>query len=114
VGYTVTTGSATISTTEYFLMGGSTTASYQTTDAKVSFTLDMSAMAAGDQYEIKAYEKVDGTNARVIYRATLTGAQTDAWASPELALAVGWEISLDRLAGTDRSIKWTIYTITAA
>lgn len=114
MAYTVTTNSATVGTTEYFLMGNATTASYQTTDARVSFMLDLSAMAAGDQYEIKVYEKADGTNARVLYRATLSGAQSDLFVSPEFSLAVGWEISVDKIAGTDRSIKWTTYVITAA
>lgn len=108
---TMTQDSASISTTEYFLASDSTTATYQTTDVVLQVYLDLGAMAAGDEYEIKIYEKVDGTNAEVIYRATLNGAQSQMWVSPAFILGVGWEVSLDKLAGTDRTIPWTLAKI---
>lgn len=104
--------SATIGTTEYFLASDSTTATYQTADCILQAQIDLTAMAAGDQYEIKVYEKVDGTNVKAIYRSTLTGAQTDAFVAPSFLVGNGWEVSVKKLAGTDRSIKWSLNRVT--
>jgi hypothetical protein len=110
VALTVTTDSATIGTTEYFLKSDSTTATYQTTDIVLQAMLDLTNMVAGDSYDIKFYEKADGTNARVFYQATVTGAQSPVvWVSPCFIVAVGWDVSMDRTAGSDRSIGWTLY-----
>lgn len=108
---TLTQDSATIGTTEYFLASDSTTATYQTTDVVLQVFLDFGAMAAGDEYEIKFYEKVDGTNAEVFYKASILGAQSKMWVSPSFILGVGWEVSLDKIAGTDRTIPWTLAKI---
>lgn len=109
---TITTDSATISTTEYFLASDSTTATYQTTDCVLQVMLDLSAMVAGDSYDIKFYEKADGTNARVFYSCTRTGVQTNPnWVSPAFVVGNGWEVSVDRTAGSDRSIGWSLYKV---
>lgn len=106
---TVTTNSASISTTEYFLFGNSTTASYQTTDAWVQASLDLSNCVAGDEFLIKIYEKIDTTNARVVWSSSVLGTQP-AMTTPSLMLANGYEISVIRVSGSDRTIPWTIYT----
>lgn len=108
---TLTQDSATIGTTEYFLASDSTTATYQTTDVVLQVFLDFGAMAAGDQYLIKFYEKVDGTNAECFYQAYVDGVQSQMWVSPSFILGVGWEVSLDKISGTDRSIPWTLAKI---
>lgn len=108
---TLTQNSATIGTTEFFLASNSTTATYQTADVILQVYLDLGAMAAGDEYLIKIYEKVDGTNPEVIYTATKVGAQAEMWVSPAFILGVGWEVSVDKIAGTDRSIPWTLAKI---
>lgn len=107
--------SATISTTEYFLASDSTSASYQTTDCIMQAQIDFSAMVAGDAYEIRVYEKVDGSNAKLLFPvATLVGAQSNAYTVPAVIVGSGWEVSVKRTAGSDRSIKWTINRVTAA
>ena len=108
---TLTQASATIGVAEHFLASNSTTATYQTSDVILQVYLDLGAMAAGDEYLIKIYEKVDGTNAEAIYRATVIGEQTDMWVSPAFVLGVGWEVGVDKIAGTDRSILWTLAKI---
>jgi hypothetical protein len=101
--------SASIGSTEYFLASDSTSASYQTTDCIMQAQIDFSAMQAGDQYEVRVYEKIDGTNARLLFPvATLTGAQANAYVIPAVIVGSGWEVSVKKIAGTDRTIAWTI------
>lgn len=109
---TITTGSATMTTTEFFLASNSTTATYQTTDAAVGLFLDCNAMAAGDQYVVKGYEKVNAGTARVAWTATLTGAQSVLFVAPTNLLGEGWEFSVTKVAGTDRAIAWSIRSAT--
>lgn len=109
---TYTDDSATIGTTEYFLASDSTTATYQTTKCYLQVVLDLNALVAGDQYVLKFYEKVNAGTARVFYDATFSGAQgTPNWISPEFKVGGtngGWEVSLDRTAGSDRTIAWSL------
>lgn len=102
--------SATISTTEYFLASDSTTKTSQTDDGVYQLWLDLSALALGDEFELKGYEKVgSGGTDRVYLHTFFAHAQTDAhFVTPSLILLHGWEFSLKRLAGSDRSIAWSI------
>lgn len=102
-------GSAIIGTIEYFLVSASTVVTYQITQGKLKFYLDLSAMAAGDQYQVTVYRKVNGGTARAVMAAAYpTGAQSSLWGSPEISVTDGWEIGVKKIAGTDRSIAWSI------
>lgn len=109
---TITNDSASIGSTEYFLFGDSTTASYQTTDAVLQVFIDFVNMAAGDEYLVTIYEGAEGTNARTLYKATFVGAQTELWSSPAFIVGNKYEVSVDKIAGTDRTILWSLRTIT--
>jgi hypothetical protein len=102
--------SATIGTTEYFLASDSTTKTDQTDDCMLQAWIDFANMAAGDQYRVRIYEKVNGAGAtqRQIMEAILTGAQAGPWVSPALMVGHGWEVSVTKLTGTDRSIGWSL------
>lgn len=105
---TLTPGSATISTTEFFLASNSTTQTPQTTTCIMQAWIDFNAMAAGDQYQITVYEKINGTQ-RAIYFAVLQGAQSQpGFVVPSLIVGEGWDIGVKKLAGTDRTIPWSI------
>jgi hypothetical protein len=103
------TDTATIGTTEYSLPNASTTLTPRTDVGVYQVFIDTSAMAAGDQYEITVYEKVTSGGSQLpIYRAVLTGAMADTWVSPSLILMLGWDVTIAKLAGTDRSFSWSI------
>ena len=107
-----TSDSATISTTEYFLASDSTTATYQTSDVVLQVFLDLSAMQAGDTYVLKFYEKVNAGTSRYFATTTFTDVQTPPhYASSQYILTEGWEVSMDRTAGTDRAIAWSLRTV---
>lgn len=109
------TGTSAISTTEWSL---STDTSYdtgdaQTTDGVFQVFLDVSDMIAGDQLQVRVYEKVrSGDTQRIVYQAILTGAQSDPiWVSPSLLLLHGWDVTCDALAGTI-TVNWSIRQVT--
>jgi len=106
---TLSGNSATIGTTEYSLPNASTTLTPQTDDCILQAIIDFNAMAAGDQYRLRVYEKAgSGASQRVVYEAVLTGAQNESVATPSIIVGDGWDITVKKLSGTDRSIVWSI------
>lgn len=110
---TYTNDSATIGTSEYSLPNDSTTLTPQTTDGIFQFWIDFAAMAAGDQYSIKLYEKCDSAGTqRLAEEWILTGAQgKPIFPTASFILGEGWDLTVQKLAGTDRSIAWSIRRI---
>lgn len=111
------TGTEAISTTEHSL---ATDTSYDTGDAQTSdgvlqVWLDLSDMVAGDQLQVRIYEKVrSGDTQRIVYQAILTGAQSEPiWVSPALTVMHGWDATCDALAGTI-TVNWSLRLIPVA
>lgn len=107
----ITNNSASISTTEYFLFANSTTASYQTTDAILQVVIDFVNMVAGDEYLVTIYEGAEGTNARTLYKSTVIGVQTELWCSPAFVVGNKYEVSVDLIAGSARTVLWSLRTV---
>lgn len=106
---TITPDSATIGVTEYFLASDSTSATFQTNDCILQVVLDVNVLAAGDEFLVQFYEKVNGGTARVYYDARLNGVQPRPhWISPAFIVGEGWEVSVKKISGTDRSIGWSL------
>lgn len=107
-------GSATISTTEISLLTGTSSRTESTTEAIVSVFLDLDALADGDEFELRVYEKVrSGDTKRLVQAFPLTDSQAHAPVSGSYALHLmhGWEMTLIKIAGTDRAIAWSIRTV---
>lgn len=103
------TGTATIGTTEYSLVNNSTTLASSTDVGVYQVFINFANMAAGDEYEIKIKEKVTSAGAQQnIYVAVLDGAQSTPFVTPTLVLMLGWDVTVDKISGTDRSISWSI------
>jgi hypothetical protein len=100
-------GSATISTTEFFLASNSTTQTPQTTTCVLQVYLRTGALLAGDQFRARIYETINGTQV-VVFETTLIGVQLTVPIFPALIVMDGWEASLLRVAGTDRVIPWSL------
>jgi hypothetical protein len=105
--------SATIGTAQYSLTNNSTTIASQTTKGTYQIVLDLAAVATADQFEIRVLEKArtSGTQRRAM-SAIITGGMTDLWFSPALMLGNGWDVTVQRLDGTDRAIEWSIRAYT--
>lgn len=105
--------SATIGATQYSLTNNSTTIASQTTKGTYQVFLDTSTLVGGDQFEIRILEKCRSTSTqRRAMSAVLTGGMTDSWQSPALMLGNGWDVTVQKLAGTDRAIEWSIRAYT--
>lgn len=102
-------GSHAVDTTEWSLTTDTSGPDADTTDGIFQVFLDLSDMIAGDQLQVRIYEKVrSGDTQRVIYEAILTGAQAQPiWVSPSLVLLHGWDVTCDALAGTI-TVNWSI------
>lgn len=106
--------SASISTTEYSLTNNSTSLAAQTADGIVSGFLDLSALTITETYMIKVYEKVAaaGTQRMAWPPMVVSGVQSN----PHFPLPVfigmhGWDISVTKVAGTDRTIGWSVRVV---
>jgi len=102
----------TISATEISLPNATTYAagSAIATDGIYQIFLDLNAMAAGDMFELKVYEKVQAAGTqRIVCIFNFVGVQ----AAPHTVLPTfifmhGWDVTLKKITGTDRSLAWSI------
>jgi hypothetical protein len=104
-------GSQSVTTDEWDLPSDSTTLGSVTDDGVYQVFLDLNAVADGDVFRFKAYEKVQAADTqRVFYSVDISNAQgtEDNWVSPSFILLHGWTFSLEKIAGTDRTITWSV------
>ena len=102
-------GTEAVGTTEWSCTTDTAGPDADTTDGVIQVFLDVSDMIAGDQLQIRVYEKVlSSSTQRIVYQAILTGAQSEPiWVSPSLIMMHGWDVTLDALAGTI-TVDWSI------
>ena len=111
MAFTEITGTEAVSTTEHSLATDTSydTGDAQTTDGILTAVLDVSDMIAGDQLQIRIYEKArSGDTQRIVHEAILTGAQSQPiWVSPSIPVMHGWDVTCDALAGTI-TVNWSL------
>lgn len=103
------TGTATINT-EQSLTTNTAGPDVETSDGIFQCFIDLNAMLAADVFEFAVYEKVlTSSTQRKVYTARFSGLQTPPnWVSPSLILINGWDFTLIKISGTNRSIDWSI------
>jgi hypothetical protein len=103
-------GTETVSTSEWSMTTDTAGPDSDTTDGVYQFFVDLNALAAGDLFEFKIYEKVlSSSTQRLAYSAVFSGAQSaPVWVSPSFILLHGWDATLKKLSGTDRAIDWSV------
>jgi hypothetical protein len=102
------TGTKAVDTTEWSLTTDTSGPDADTTDGVFQVFLDLNDMIAGDELQIRIYEKCrSGDTQRIVHQATLVGAQSSLWVSPSLILMHGWDVTLDAIAGTI-TVLWSI------
>lgn len=104
----VTVGSAELS-----IVSGTTTLQSVTDDGVYQLWIDAGNMAKGDEFSIKIYEKVEATGGskKVVFSASLLGVQTENFVTPTLILMHGWDMTIRKIAGTDRAFDASIRKI---
>jgi len=98
--------------TEYSLTNGSTSVATKTDIGIFSCFIDFGALLAGDQYRIRLYEKArTGGSQAVLWEAMVTGPQSALFTSPSHILGIGWDFTVKRIAGSDRTITSSIRAV---
>lgn len=102
--------SETVGTTEHSLTTDTAGPDTETSDGVFQVFLDLNAVVAGDMFRLRLYEKAaSGDTQRLVEEWIFDGAQSrPVFASPSFILIHGWDFTLTKLAGTDRSISWSI------
>lgn len=100
--------SAAISTTEYSLPAASTTLAAQTDTCMAQLMVNILAMAAGDSFIVRLYEKVISTGAQKLVDSWRLQYPQDFLLMPAIVLHNGWDITIQKVAGTDRTVEWSI------
>lgn len=106
-------GSATISTTEHSLPRNAAYNSASPQSASpgaYQVWIDMAALAAGDTYRVRVYEAASsGGTQRLTYESFHAGAQAQPMiVMPTLVVLHAWDITMTRIAGSDRAVTWSI------
>lgn len=104
----------TVGATELSIISGTTTLSTDTTDGVFQLWVDdQTLMTKTEEYAIRIYEKVEetGGSKRLVFKATLKGVQSEIFVSPTLVLMHGWDMTLQKIAGTDRAFDANIRKI---
>jgi hypothetical protein len=102
-------GTESVGTTEHSITTDTAGPDVDTNDGVYQVWLDVSDMVAGDELQIRGYEKVQSTDTqRVFFQATLIGAQSQLWVSPSFILLHGWDFTLDCIAGTNITVTWSV------
>lgn len=107
-------GSETVSTTEWSLTTDTAGPDVDTTDGVYQVFLDLNALASGDVFRFRAYEKVQAADTqRAFFTQDFAHAQgtEDNWVSPSFILMNGWDFTLIKVSGTDRTITWSVRKI---
>jgi len=103
--------SPTVGTTEFSIPNNSTTLTPQTSDYTIQCVFDTENLAAGDRFQFTVYEKaVSGGTQHVVWRSIVTGAQEAHTTSPAVIVLHGWDVTVKKLAGTDRVIPVSVRT----
>lgn len=99
-----------ISTTEISIVSGTSSLQTITDDGVYQLWIDASNMVKGDEFKVRLYEKVEGTGGtkRVFFQQTLSDAQTEIFVTPTFILINGWDMTIQRTAGSDRAFDASI------
>jgi hypothetical protein len=55
---------------------------------------------------------ISGGTQRTILQSNLVGPQSGPYFAPTFIFVHGWDVTVKKIAGTDRSISWSIRAIT--
>lgn len=102
------TFNASVSTTELSLSGGGAVQAL-TADGVYELVLDLAAMAKGDVFRLRFYEKaIAGGTQRVYWSQTFMGVQSEMHRFPGISNLHGWDATIQKVTGTDRTIVASI------
>lgn len=108
------TGTESVSTTEWSMTTDTAGPDTDTTVGCFQAFIDLNLLAAGDVFEFRVYEKARAADTqRLAMYARFANAQgVPIYVSPTMILGAGWDMTLLKVSGTDRTITWSIRGVT--
>lgn len=107
------TFSASVSTTELSLTGGTSSIETRTTAGYYQLYISKANIAKGDRFVVRMYEKVtSGGSQEATIIADLFGVQAEPFIFVSPHLRHGWDFTIDRTAGADRTITASVRAVT--
>lgn len=105
-----TMSAVSVSSSAISVTNGNTSIATNTDDGFYQLWVDANAMAKADEFEIQILEKVEGTGGtqRAVYTQRISDVQPCLWFSPVLPLINGWDMTIKKIAGTDRAFDASI------
>ena len=103
----------TVGVTPISVVSGTTTVNDTAVAGVYQLWVDAYAMAKGDEFKITLSEKVEATGGtrKTFFSATLLGVQTEVFVTPTFVLMNGWNMTIHRVAGSDRAFDASIRKI---
>lgn len=103
----------TVGSSELSIVSGTTTLQTLTTAGVYQLWIDAANMAKGDEFKVRIYEKVEATGGtkRVFFQQTLSDAQSEIFVTPTFILMNGWDMTIQKVSGTDRAFDASIRQI---
>ena len=110
MSFTYTENSASVGTTEYSVAAATTVGvpTAQVTQAMVQSIVYVVSMAAGDEFLVQLYEKVISTGSQVVIDSWRLVYPVDKVILPALILHNGWDITVKKISGTDRTVQGSL------
>lgn len=112
VAYNNSNAALTVSGTELSLVSGTSSLQAITTAGYYAVLIDgvSAGLAKGDRFRVTIKEKGrTGGTQRIRFQGDIYGVQSQTWESPPVAMLNGWDITIQKISGTDRSFDYTIY-----
>ena len=106
--------SALVSTSEYSLPANTSVGvpTAQTSICQVQLWVAIDSMAAGDEFLVQLYEKVTSGGAQKVIDSWRMVYPVDKLVQSGLILHNGWDITIKKIAGTDRTVEWSLRRVT--
>jgi hypothetical protein len=111
-----TEGTATINSTEFSFASESTTLATKTDAGVYALVFDANAIVAGDQFLVQLYEAGKTAGTKRLVESWIVEGKTGKPlmylpSTGGFILGNGWDITIKKLAGTDRSIDYTVWRV---
>src|SRR3972149_4761765 len=100
----------TVGASELSIVSGTTSLQTITDDGVYQLWVDAGTMAKGDEFKVRLYEKVEGTGGtkKVFASWTISDIQSEIFVTPTFILINGWDVTIQKIAGTDRAFDASI------
>ncbi len=100
----------TVGVTPISIVSGTTTVSDTVETGLFQLWVDAGNMAKGDEFDIIISEKVKATGGtrKTVFKAKLSDVQSEVFVTPVLMLMFGWNMTITKIAGTDRAFDASI------